>query len=279
MIEELFTIIELVFISNSNDIDTSEFEFIFGSGETIKELDELNSFILQEDNHLSKVYYCEEITIKYKGNLLYSFHFLIYRKKINTIILDLDEKNRPSFELLFYTKDQSLNPKSVKYKNIEYNQLENYENKYRSRIFFASVDPEQMQYVNSEAMTQAQHHIKFDNNESYHTIMRIPSQNKMEISVTKMSYYYDINEEISGVHLLLSNDDLETLGKNLNEFSNKYDEFLKCYFLSKEKKNQYLSELSELSDKITSDELYLYIDNPTNVFLDINILDIIKKYI
>ena len=88
-----------------------------------------------------------------------------------------------------------------------------------------------MQYVNSEAMTQAQHHIKFDNNESYHTIIRIPSQNKMEISVTKMSYYYDINEEISGVHLLLSNDDLETLGKNLNEFSNKYDEFLKCYFL------------------------------------------------
>ncbi len=235
MIEELFTIIKLVFISNSNDIDTSEFEFIFGSGETIKELDELNSFILQEDNHLSKVYYCEEITIKYKGNLLYSFHFLIYRKKINTIILDLDEKNRPSFEFLFYTKDQSLNPKSVKYKNIEYNQLENYENKYRSRIFFASVDPEQMQYVNSEAMTQAQHHIKFDNNESYHTIIRIPSQNKMEISVTKMSYYYDINEEISGVHLLLSNDDLETLGKNLNEFSNMMN-FLSVIFYRKRKR-------------------------------------------
>ena len=99
----------------------------------------------------------------------------------------------------------------------------------------------------------------------------------MEISVTKMSYYYDINEEISGVHLLLSNDDLETLGKNLNEFSNKYDEFLKCYFLSKEKKNQYLSELSELSDKITSDELYLYIDNPTNyrtALSDENILNL-----
>ena len=262
MIEPLLTIVQFFFITNSNDIDTSEFRFKFGSSETEYELDELDCISPPDDNHQSKVYYCEEITIKYKSRIISSFHFLIYRKKCNVIILDLDEKNKPSFELLFYTKDQSLNPKSVKYKNVEYTQLVNYGNKYRSRIFFANVDPKKLQYINSEAM--AQYKIIFDNNETYHALLRIPYNNKIEISLTKMNYYYDIKEDIIGERSQFSKNEFQSLEKLLNEFCKKYDEFISLNSLTNEKRKVSFIELKELSQIITSDELYSFIDEPSN---------------
>ena len=260
--EPLLTIIEFIFITSSNEEDTSKFTFKFGSSEKEYILDELGCISPPDENQKSKVYYCEQITIKYNNRIKYSFNFLIYRKKFNTIILDLDEKNKPSFELLFYTKDQLLNPTSVKYKNIGYDQLVNYGNKYRSRIFFANVDPNQLQYINSEAMSQ--YKIVFESDETYHVLLRIPNINKMEISVTKMNYYFDIFEDIIGEKQQLSEDEFQTLEKSLDEFDKKYDKFISFSSLPNEQRKILFSQLKELSKKITLDESYSFITEPNN---------------
>ena len=211
--EPLLTIVQFIFITSSNQENTSKFTFKFGSSEEEYKLDKLGCISPSDKIQQSKVYYCDQIEIKYNNRIKYSFHFLIYKKKVNTIILDLDEKNKPSFEFLFHTKDQLLNPTSVKYKNIKYDQLVNYGNKYRSRIFFANVDPNQLQYINSDTM--AQYKNVFEDYETYHVLLRIPNNDKMEISVTKMNYYNDIREDIIGEKSQLSEDEFQTLEKSL----------------------------------------------------------------
>ena len=264
--EPLLTIVQFIFITSSNQEDTSEFTFKFGSSEEEYKLDELGCISPSDKNQKSKVYYCDQIEIKYNNRIKYSFHFLIYRKKVNTIILDLDEKNKPSFELLFYTKDQLLNPTSVKYKNIKYDQLVNYGNKYRSRIFFANVDPNQLQYINSDTM--AQYKNVFEDYETYHVLLRIPNNDKMEISVTKMNYYNDIREDIIGEKSQLSENEFQILEKSLDKFDEKYEKFIDFNSLSNEQRKMLFSELTELSKKISSDELYSFIVEPNNYKID-----------
>ena len=264
--EPLLTIVQFIFITSSNQEDTSEFTFKFGSSEEEYKLDELGCISPSDKNQKSKVYYCDQIEIKYNNRIKYSFHFLIYRKKVNTIILDLDEKNKPSFELLFYTKDQLLNPTSVKYKNIKYAQLVNYGNKYRSRIFFANVDPNQLQYINSDTM--AQYKNVFEDYETYHVLLRIPNNDKMEISVTKMNYYNDIREDIIGEKSQLSEDEFQTLEKSLDKFDKKYETFISFSSLSNDQRKMLFSELTELSKKISFDELYSFIVEPNNYKID-----------
>ena len=264
--EPLLTIVQFIFITSSNQENTSKFTFKFGSSEEEYKLDELGCISPSDKNQKSKVYYCDQIEIKYNNRIKYSFHFLIYKKKVNTIILDLDEKNKPSFELLFYTKDQLLNPTSVKYKNIKYDQLVNYGNKYRSRIFFANVDPNQLQYINSDTM--AQYKNVFEDYETYHVLLRIPNNDKMEISVTKMNYYNDIREDIIGEKSQLSEDEFQTLEKSLDKFDKKYETFISFSSLSNDQRKMLFSELTELSKKISSDELYSFIVEPNNYKID-----------
>ena len=264
--EPLLTIVQFIFITSSNQENTSNFTFKFGSSEEEYKLDELGCISPSDKNQKSKVYYCDQIEIKYNNRIKYSFHFLIYRKKVNTIILDLDEKNKPSFELLFYTKDQLLNPTSVKYKNIKYDQLVNYGNKYRSRIFFANVDPNQLQYINSDTM--AQYKNVFEDYETYHVLLRIPNNDKMEISVTKMNYYNDIREDIIGEKSQLSENEFQILEKSLDKFDEKYEKFIDFNSLSNDQRKMLFSELTELSKKISSDELYSFIVEPNNYKID-----------
>ena len=264
--EPLLTIVQFIFITSSNREDTSKFTFKFGSSEEEYKLDKLGCISPSDKIQQSKVYYCDQIEIKYNNRIKYSFHFLIYRKKVNTIILDLDEKNKPSFELLFYTKDQLLNPTSVKYKNIKYDQLVNYGNKYRSRIFFANVDPNQLQYINSDTM--AQYKNVFEDYETYHVLLRIPNNDKMEISVTKMNYYNDIREDIIGEKSQLSENEFQILEKSLDKFDEKYEKFIDFNSLSNEQRKMLFSELTELSKKISSDELYSFIVEPNNYKID-----------
>ena len=264
--EPLLTIVQFIFITSSNQENTSKFTFKFSSSEEEYKLDELGCISPSDKNQQSKVYYCDQIEIKYNNRIKYSFHFLIYRKKVNTIILDLDEKNKPSFELLFYTKDQLLNPTSVKYKNIKYDQLVNYGNKYRSRIFFANVDPNQLQYINSDTM--AQYKNVFEDYETYHVLLRIPNNDKMEISVTKMNYYNDIREDIIGEKSQLSENEFQILEKSLDKFDEKYEKFIDFNSLSNDQRKMLFSELTELSKKISSDELYSFIVEPNNYKID-----------
>ena len=264
--EPLLTIVQFIFITSSNQENTSKFTFKFGSSEEEYKLDKLGCISPSDKIQQSKVYYCDQIEIKYNNRIKYSFHFLIYRKKVSTIILDLDEKNKPSFELLFYTKDQLLNPTSVKYKNIKYDQLVNYGNKYRSRIFFANVDPNQLQYINSDTM--AQYKNVFEDYETYHVLLRIPNNDKMEISVTKMNYYNDIREDIIGEKSQLSENEFQILEKSLDKFDEKYEKFIDFNSLSNDQRKMLFSELTELSKKISSDELYSFIVEPNNYKID-----------
>ena len=81
--EPLLTIVQFIFITSSNQENTSKFTFKFGSSEEEYKLDELGCISPSDKNQKSKVYYCEQIEIKYNNRIKYSFHFLIYRKKVN----------------------------------------------------------------------------------------------------------------------------------------------------------------------------------------------------
>ena len=153
----LITVLQFFFISTSNNINPKEFRFYFGSEKdsTEHKLDEMNRISFKPIYKSPVIYYVETITVKYKDIELFFFQFFVYIGKNNNIIIDLDEKRRPSFELLFYAKESIYNPIKISYKNKEYTQLENYGNKFRSRIFFANVDPEQLQYINCEKIKES----------------------------------------------------------------------------------------------------------------------------
>ena len=115
----LITVLQFFFISTSNNINPKEFRFYFGSEKdsTEHKLDEMNRISFKPIYKSPVIYYVETITVKYKDIELFFFQFFVYIGKNNNIIIDLDEKRRPSFELLFYAKESIYNPIKISYKN------------------------------------------------------------------------------------------------------------------------------------------------------------------
>lgn len=259
--EAFLTVLQFFFIKDSNRQIPSELKFEIGSDKEKYELDKDNCISFNSNYPKSNVYYCEQIKLKYKNKVLFSFQFLIYIGKTNNIIIDLDEKDeRPSFELLFYSKDIKFMPKCLKYKNKKYEQFQNYENKYRFRIFFANVDPTKLEYINSEKMNQ--YNWDFNNNETYHVLFRISDFNTFEISMANMNSYFEKEIYLPGKKIALSKSEYETLRNMLTIFYNKYETYRNLNSDIIEQKNKAYSDLKKYSEKITSNESYDFIDNP-----------------
>lgn len=258
--ESLITILQFAFTS-VNSINPKELKFLFGSEEEKHEheLNEDNRITLKPEYQKSCVYYFETITVKYKNNIILDFQFLVYINKTNNIIIDLDEVKRPSFELLFYSKKEIWNPTYLKYKNNEYHQVENYGNKYRTRIFFANIDPSKLQYLNSEKIN-----FKFLDNNTYQVFFRIYEAQKFEVSMTNMDSYCENNFDFFIQKYELPELELEEFEKKLNNFYDKYEKYMNLdSALIKERSAAY-SELENLSKEIKEHKLYDFLDNPDN---------------
>ena len=98
------TVIEFDFIQKKENIKITELMFEFKNQEKILKLDENNKCTFTSKIPSEIIYYTEKINVIYNNNVLYSFEYRLSIRKINHIILDLDEVKKPSFEMLFYSK-------------------------------------------------------------------------------------------------------------------------------------------------------------------------------
>lgn len=261
--DQLFTIIQFIFISNTKNINPSEFQIKFeGEGETHK-LDMNNSITLRPEYPQSSIYFCESIKIIYKAKEFLSFQFLIYLNKLNTIFIDLDEVNKPSFELLFYSKEEKYNPSKIRYKDTIYKQFTNYKNKYRSRIFFANADPEKLEYINSENMKK--YNFDFQNNNTYHVLLRVINNEKYEISMANMESYFDNINNLIGPKIEISEEDFENLETILCDFLEKYFKLMSLEPIYLKEREIVYSDLENLIKKIHENEAYDLLIRP-NVY-------------
>ena len=255
--ECLYTIIEFIFITNNSQLDVKEIKYQLNlQGEEFS-LDDKNQILFKAKCPSSKIYYGETITLQYRDKELCTFQFLIYINKINKIIIDLDELNGPSFELLFYFKGSVYNPTHITYKNIEYNQLENYGNKFRNRIFFANINPEELEYINSPALNK--YKSKFENR-TFQAIFRLIDKKKYEVSLTGMDSYITNFEEMKAEKL--TKDKLSVLKDLLSDFSEKYFQFIYNRNTSLNEKQSIYEDLKLLSERVTSCENYYFISSP-----------------
>lgn len=255
--EPLYTIVQFIFISCPYNIDPKKFKIKFDTKEKEYELDDNNCVVFHPRSSKPLVYYCETIRILYESRIIISFDFLIYINKKNTAIIDFEEKNKPSFELFFYTKDAKFNPTSLKYKDKEYTQFETYGNKYRRRIFFANVNPEKLEYINSEKMDE--YKFNFENNNTYHALFKIFDYNKFEITISNMtSYYGDLEKERNEI----SQTKLDNLEKMLVNFHNKFYEYISLDSSLIEQRNEAYVFLEISAKEIANYDLYDLMEKP-----------------
>ena len=264
----LITVIEFIFVSNTNAIKPNDLVFSFANqGKEYEREDNYENVKITffPKCQSSKIYYCDLISVVINNLKLCEFYFLIYIGKKNTIIFDLDEIGNPSFELFFYTKDSKLNPSALKYKDKEYNQLENYENKYRSRIFFANVDPTKLDYVNSEIVNK--NNLNLGNN-TYHAIFRVINDKKFEVSLSDMNKYFDYIEELEPGKIKM--EQIRILKELLNKFMIKFWEFYRIDLnandpalpaLLIQRKNIY-EELKKISHDVVTNDYYYFLQEP-----------------
>ena len=254
-LEPILTIIQFVIIACPSNINIRECKFLIDSEE--KEFSDDKSIQLSIKYPKSLIYYCSNIQIKHNAKIICSFDYLIYIGKKNLVHIDLEEKGKPSFELLFNSKDIKFNPASVQYKNESYNQLETYGNKYRSRIYFANVDPEKLEYVNSKKMKE--YKIEFSGYNTYQTIFHISDHNKFEISATNMNIYY---EDFYLDKKELSLIELNNLRSTLEQFCGKFKNYLSIDSNLLKARKCGLSELEDINKEIANNDLYDLINKP-----------------
>lgn len=255
--ECLSTIIQFIFISSTKEIKPSDMKFNLELQNEFYELNDKNQICFIPKCPCSKIFYCESITLWYNNIKLSTFHFLIYINKENIIIFDMDETCQPSFEILFYVKESKYNPKQLQYKGVEYNQFLNYGNKFRSRIFFANINPDELEYINSPALNEYKCKFKY---KTYQAIFRLINEKKFEVTLANMTCYVSNFEDIKSAQL--TKDQFLELQNLLLEFLEKYLDFIYNEQLSLNNQQKIYQELKELSDEIVSSEYYYFIQSP-----------------
>ena len=260
--EPLLTILQIFLISENNNINPKKIKFLFGSEDEKQEqkLDKENIITLLPQYPKSHIYYFEAIVVKWKNKIIIYFQFLVYLNKKNNIIIDLDERNKHSFELFFYSKNAIFNPTCLLYKNKEYTHFENYGNKYRTRTFFANVDPSKLQYINSEKMNQ--YNFNFLNNDTYQVLFRIINSIEFEVSMTNMDSYFENNMNFLIQKNKLTKPELEILKKKLKEFYYKYDRYISMDSALIEERRTVYSILKNSSKEIKENNISDFLDNP-----------------
>lgn len=255
--EQLITIIQFIFISDTNVIKPSEMKIKLNLQKECYNLKNDNQIRFHAKCPSRKIYYGEIITVFYNNIELCTFHFLIYINKKNIIIFDMDETNHPSFELFFYAKETQYNPSKIRYKDVEYAQFMNYGNKFRSRIFFANINPAELEYINSPALKKYNYDFNYD---TYQAIFRMINRNEFEVTLTDMACY--INDFEDKQYERLTSVQFSELKDLLLEFSEKYYELFYNDDNTVKERKEIHKQLINLSDNIVSNVHYYFIESP-----------------
>ena len=258
--ETLFTTLQFAFTSKSKAIKPNEIKVKLIIQDKIYELDDNNRIGFKPDYPSSLVNYGESIILFHNDKVLCTFNYLIHINKINFIIVDMDETKRPSFELFFYAKEEKYRPNSIKYKDVEFKQFMNYGNKFRSRIFFANVNPAELEYISSSILNE--HSNKIKNNKTYQAIFRLINEKKFEVTLTDMACYINNYDDIKNEPLI--NAQFEELKNLLLKFSEYYLDFIYNNNNSTFKKQEIYQKLVNFSDKIESNCCYYFIESPNS---------------
>ena len=195
------------------------------------------------------------------------FQGIIYYNKNNKVIFDLDEKNCPSFELLFYAKKAENLPIKIHYKNYILNEFENNENKYRKRIVFANVIPKDLDFINSKILENYDFQIN-----SFQVLIRIPSENNFDFSLCLIDNY-SFNGIYNEKQKLLIEDSDKNILKDFYMIYSSFNEEIKKLIkegLKIEKVLEYLvAKLNIVYNRFKFSKLYKYFINPCK-YKDVN---------
>ena len=173
--------------------------------------------------HIGAYYYNELFIIysKEDNNVLNYFKFEIYFGITNHIIYDLDEKNKSSFELIFYSKEFNLLPKSILYKSNILNNFESNGNLLRKRICLANVIIDKLQYINDSQFKEFKN--KFEN-DTYQLLIRIANNKDLKYSLSEKKTFLLNNNKIKVKKtLFVKVEDINLL----NEFYENYNNLSK----------------------------------------------------
>lgn len=257
------TQINFTIINNSKSVDESKLKIKLSYQDEEFPKTKTNNISYYSKFNEDMVYYCEIISIFFEDKIFSEFEYFIYINKPNEIILDLDEKQKPSFELLLQAKETNNVPLKVQYKNTDFINLETNENKYRRRIFFANVDQTKLEYINSETFKSYKY--KIDNNSSYQTIIRFINNKNYEITLVNMDEF-TINEI----------DNLETL-KQINQVEiDKLKKLIRSFY---ENYKKFLDDVSTKNNENNKEKLVKAIDNLENLFKNIFINKMVDIFI
>ena len=254
------TVIEFDFIQKKENIKITELMFELKNQEKILKLDENNKCIFTSKIPSEIIYYTEKINVIYNNNVLYSFEYRLSIRKINHIILDLDEVKKPSFEMLFYSKKQQDNPNIIKYKDKEFSKFDSYGNKYRKKIFFANVNPSYLEYMNSP--TVINYNIKYKY-KTYQALFRMINDKNFEISMADVSSMNNNIPKIEKSKIKIKNEEYNELHSLLNSFYeqyNKHGNIILQKECSIEEKRTKITQLNDISKNISFNHLYNLLD-------------------
>ena len=234
--------------------------FEFKNQEKLLKLNENNICVFSSKIHSDIIYYTENINVIYNNNIIYSFNYRLSINKINHIILDLDEVEKPAFEMLFYSKKQQDNPTIIKYKNKEFIKFDTYGNKYREKIFFANVDPSQLEYINSPTVRNYNLKYKY---KTYQALFRMINNKNFEISMVDVSSINNNIPKLEKSKIKLQNKEYIELYKLLKNFYGQYNNYRNNLLhkeFSVEEKGKYIKQLNDISKNITLNHLYNLLD-------------------
>ena len=195
------------------------------------------------------------------------FQGIIYYNKNNKVIFDLDEKNCPSFELLFYAKKAENLPIKIQYKNYILNEFENNENKYRKRIVFSNVIPKDLDFINSKILENYDFQIN-----SFQVLIRIPSENNFDFSLCLIDNY-SFNGIYNEKHKLLIEDSDKNILKDFYTIYSSFNEEIKKLIKEGLKIEKVLEDLvaklNIVYNRFKFSKLYKYFINPCK-YKDVN---------
>lgn len=218
------------------------------------------------DKHFKNEFYVELFDIiDEKNDSVFTFQMSIYKGITNHIYYDTLEKNPTTIEMIFFSKDPSKIPLSIKYKNNFLSNFDNNNNTCRTRFCLAHINPNELQYLNSEDFMK--NNFKFDNN-SYQAIIRFAQDNTIKYSIAPFKIeskkYFDEEKIVQKEDYEL----LEGFCSNYLKFLNNLCDLKNNQKLNEETLNEFSSDLESLKNnymQIEKTGLFQFLSNPSDI--------------
>lgn len=236
-----------------------------------------NCFEIDIELEENNIYYKETLSFKTKENSEFSADYLIYAYKINNIYIDIHkyitqntEKIKSiSVEILYQSTTEKLLPNVILYDDKELLCFDSFENKYRKRIGLINIDPKKLKLINEILKINKYQNFKFEDDSSYEIIVRIPSNNEIQYSISDFD-----NININGLKAIKkkykSIADKQSLLQTILSFKKDFHSFLEERDINKIK-----TEINSFNEKFISLKIIGmdYYENTSNYsnFEDIDI--------